>query len=136
MPQKISYEFDTVRLWSERGILFCQFLGGNINHQLIEKDVYQYLEIIDKLAKGNCMPLLVDLRDVVGSFSIGAAKILINNTSYQKNILCEAFVTNKINNKLLVLSYKRIYEPDKQYKIFNTFKEALDYCVAKKRVEV
>lgn len=134
MPQKISYEFDTVRLWSERGILFCKFLGGNINHQLIEKDVYQYLEIIDKLAKGECMPLLIDLRDVVGSFSIDAAKILINNTSYQKNILCEAFVTNKINNKLLALSYKRIYEPDKQYSIFNTFKEALEYCEAKKKV--
>ena len=82
------------------------------------------------------MPLLVDLRDVVGSFSIDAAKILINNKSYQKNILCEAFVTNKINNKLLVLSYKRIYEPDKQYRIFNTFKEALEYCEAEKNVKI
>lgn len=129
VPTVISHDFETVRFWTEKGILFCQFLNTSVNYKLLEEDAVHFLLAIEQLTKGKQIPMLVDLRNVVGSFSVEAVKLISNNEVFQQNTTRQAFVINTIHSKLLVLAFKRIYEPKKPFRIFDDVGKALEYCV-------
>lgn len=84
MPIEISHNLETVRFWTEKGILFCQFLNTSVNCKWIEKDVAHFLIAIEQLTIGKQIPMLVDLRNVVGGFSIEAVKLISNNVAFQQ----------------------------------------------------
>jgi hypothetical protein len=136
VPIEISHNLETVRFWTEKGILFCQFLNTSVNCKLIEKDVAHFLIAIEQLTIGKQIPMLVDLRNVVGGFSIEAVKLISNNVAFQQNITRQAFVINTIHSKLLVLSFKRIYEPHKPFRIFESFNKAIEYCEESKDIKI
>ncbi|WP_157358328.1 hypothetical protein [Winogradskyella sp. J14-2] len=128
MPITTIYDFETVRLWIDEGILFCQFLNTSMSYKLMEKDVVNYLKTIKQLTEGRSVPMVVDLRNVVGSFSVEAVKLISNNEAFQQNTTRQAFVINTLQSKLLVLAFKRIYEPHKPFRIFEDVNKAMEYC--------
>ena len=128
-----SYDFDKVRFWTESNILFCQFLDTDRNHKLTDGDMERFLKAIGDLTKGKCMPLVVDMRNVVCNFTVGAFKLLAINEIFRQYISLEAFVADSIKGKLLVLTYKRIYEPKKPFEIFDDMEMAIQYCMEEKK---
>ena len=133
MPITLSHNFNIVRFWTESNILFCQFLNTDLNYKLTDRDMERFLKAIEDLTKEKCMPLVVDLRNVVCNFTVEAFKLLAINESFCQRITFEAFVTNSIKGKLLVLAYKRIFEPKKPFKIFDDVEKAVQYCTEEKK---
>lgn len=92
-----------------------------------------FLKAVEDLTRGKRMPLLVDLRNVVCNFTVEAFKSLAISENFRQYITYEVFITNSIKGKLLVLTYKRIYEPKKPFKIFDDVEKAIQYCMEEKK---
>jgi len=75
------------------------------------------------------MPLLVDLRDTKGTFSIAAAQLLANSFKNLSLIISEAYVVNSLSINLLIRSYKRLYDTSIPYAVFNNMAMAEKYCL-------
>ncbi|NJB70367.1 hypothetical protein GGR42_000829 [Saonia flava] len=130
MEEKINLNHTT--FWTKNnGILFCK-ITKNIYHKLDYKMAGLYLRTIATLSHGVPIPLLIDLRDVKGTFSIEAAQLLSKKFNDSPLIISEAYVVNSLAIKLLIRSYKRIYNTSIPYEIFSSMSMAKEYSLKNK----
>ncbi|NNE31571.1 MAG: hypothetical protein HKN40_04300 [Winogradskyella sp.] len=132
MNNTLLIEFDTVKFWTEHGILFCQILNTKAIKLNAKERLSQYVDAIYTLSEGKPIPFIIDMQSTLGTFSTEIAKLLADSPALNKIRLCEAFVSNSINTTLLVHSYKRIYESETPYRIFKDFETAKQYCLTYK----
>jgi len=126
-------KFKEVDFWTdESDILYCRPLKFKYVHKLELDKVKKYIDAIELITNGKSMPFLIDLRDVQGTFSVLAAKELSKNIKLSQIRLSEAFVVNSIRMKLLILSYKRLFDPETPYMLFHDVELAKNYCKQKK----
>lgn len=128
-------KLDRAKFWTDNGILFCEILHTEKKRYLNTGTIEKYLNAIRELCKDEKMPFLLDLRNTEGTFSSNAAKKLAINQVYNKSIISEVFVVNSLKMRLLINSYKRIYEPSTPFKIFEDYNEALNYLITIKNTE-
>lgn len=121
-------QFEKATFWYSEGILYCKLFNQDINYNLTEENTLNYINVMISLCNGVCSPFLIDLRDVKGTYTIDAAKLLSNTKAIKDLRLCEAFLLNSMSSKLLVDSYKRIYDPKTPFKIFYEMDGAIKYC--------
>jgi len=122
-------QFKNLVFWTDASeLLYCEFRNNNPSHQLKRKDVKLYIDAISTLCNGRAMPFLADLRGVHGAFSVAAAKLLAKSPDLARLIILEAYVTNTLDIRLLVASYKRLYDPITPFGIFDTVEDAKDFC--------
>ena len=127
-------KFQSATFWTDdTGILYCELNNENPGNKLEYAMVQSYIDAIITLSNGKPMPFLIDLRAARGTFSIAAAKLLAKDSKLVKLRVSEAFVTNAIGIKLLIYSYKRLYDPVTPYGIFNNVEDAKEFCNAHKR---
>ncbi|QRM88228.1 hypothetical protein FG167_02975 [Lacinutrix sp. WUR7] len=117
------------KFWTDSGILYCQFRNNSTNYKFGTESVALFIHAIDKLCKGKPMPFLIDTRDSQGTFTRESANLLANSPTLVKLRMSEAYVFNTIGIKLVVASYKRIYEPSTPFSVFNNLESAKAYCV-------
>lgn len=127
-------ELERAKFWIDDDILFCKIQNPDKNRNLNAETANMYMDVVMKLCKGKSMPFVIDLRNSKGAFLIEAAKNLASNKEFRMLSLSEAFVVNSLNIKLLISSYKRIYEPVTPYKIFENYQEALQYAFKTKQL--
>lgn len=133
MSNIVFHKYEKAKFWTDSGILFCEFYNKDVNHKLSVETVKKYIETIKEISKGKSMPFLIDVRNSLGTFSIAAAELFANSTDLKRIRLSEAFIVNSINVKLLISSYKRIYEPITPFQFFNNKQKAIQYCIESKR---
>lgn len=126
-------QLDQAKFWTDNGILFGEIRHPDTNRYLNSETLKTYLKAVSDLCEGKKMPFLLDLRNTDGTFSNNAAKKLANSLEYNKLIIAEIFVINSLKMKLLISSYKRIYEPNTPFEIFEDYDEALDYSIKIKK---
>jgi hypothetical protein len=128
MLTKISFE--KAKFWIDsRGILNCKHFNRDINWQLNKKEAEKYILAVLTLAANEIRPIIFDFRDMRGTYTILAARLVAKDPSVSKIIISEAFVVNSIAVRLLINAYKRIYEPMIPYKIFSNIKDAQEYSL-------
>lgn len=128
MLTKIS--FDKAKFWLDpKGILNCKHLNRDINWKLDEKEAEKYILAVLTLAADTKRPIIFDFRDVRGTYTILAARLVAKDPSVHKTIVSEAFIVNSMAVRLLINAFKRIYEPSIPFKIFNNIVEAQDYSL-------
>lgn len=127
-----SIKLERAKFWTDKEILFCKMLNMDASHHLTDETADTYLKAIVTLCNGKKMPLLIDLRNTQGAFLSTAAKKLGEGIEISKLILSEAFVINSLNVKLLINSFKRIYEPITPFEIFEDYNDALNYSINSK----
>ena len=122
-------KLEYAKFWIDNGILLCDIFNQDETRNLNEETVDSYLTAISTLCKGQRMPLIIDLRNTRGAFLNAAAKKLADSPQFANLIIVEAFVVNSFKIKLLINSYKRIYEPITPFKIFKDYSEALIFSM-------
>ena len=122
-------QLERTKFWVDNGILFCEILNLDPARNLNEDTVESYIQTVSKLCNGKKMPFLIDLRNTHGTFLSTAAKKLANSSELSKLGLAEVFVVNSLKIELLIISYKRIYEPIIPFKIFKNYNEALTFSI-------
>ena len=122
-------QMERAKFWVDNGILFCEIFNLDPTPNLKEDRVKHYLGAISKLCNGKKMPFLIDLRNTQGAVLSSATKKLGNSSELSLLSLTEAFVADSLKVKLLISSYKRIYEPNTPFAIFNNYNEALNYSI-------
>ena len=128
MLTKISFEKS--KFWIDsRDILNCKHVNRDEHWKLDSKEVEKYILAILTLANNKPRSIIVDFRDVRGTYTILAARLFAKDPSVNKMIISEAFIVNSIAISLLINAYKRIYEPLIPFKIFNNIKDAQEYSV-------
>ncbi len=128
MEEMIIYEHAS--FWTDSsGVIFCKFKSLNAHNKLDYKIAELYIEAISKLSNGVPMPLLIDLRDTKGTFSIAAAQLLANSFNNLSLIISEAYVVNSLSINLLIRSYKRLYDTSIPYAVFDDMSTAEKYCL-------
>ena len=128
MLTKIS--FDKAKFWLDsKGILNCKHFNRDINWKLDEKEAEKYILAVLTLAADTKRPIIFDFRDVRGTYTILAARLVAKDPSVKKTIVSEAFVVNSIAVRLLINAFKRIYEPSIPFKIFSNTEEAQEYSL-------
>jgi len=126
---ELQIKFKEADFWTdESNILYCKPSNALEFQKMELDDVKNYIVAIEKITNGRSMPFLIDLRGIKGTFSILAAKELSKNKKLCQLRLSEAFVVNSISMKLLVLSYKRIFDPKTPFMLFNDMGMAKEYC--------
>lgn len=121
--------FNNATFWTDgRGILFCKLNLTEASHVLNSEKVEKYIDAMVKVTEGNSMPLVIDTRNCSGTFELKAAKLFAKSPEFINLRIVEAYVVNSIAKKMLILSYKRIYDPSSKYKIFSTLEDAINYC--------
>ena len=114
-------QIENARIWTDKGILFYEIRNNEIKRKLKVETLKKYIQVADELCQGSPMPFLIDLRFTKGAFFIAAAKLLANSPKLKSIRISEAFVVNSIGTRLIVLSYKRIYNPITPFVIVDTF---------------
>jgi capsule polysaccharide modification protein KpsS len=128
MLAKISFE--KAKFWIDsRGILICKHFNSDINWKLNEKEAEKYILAVLTLAGDEVRPIIFDFRDVRGTYTILAARLVAKDPTLKKIIISEAFVVNSMAVRLLINAFKRIYEPMIPYKIFSNIKDAQEYSL-------
>ena len=128
MLTKIS--FDKAKFWIDsRGILNCKHFNSDINWKLNEKEAEKYILAVLTLAGDELRPIIFDFRDVRGTYTILAARLVAKDPTLKKIIISEAFVVNSLAVRLLINSFKRIYEPMIPFKIFSNIEDAQEYSL-------
>lgn len=119
----------TTTFWLDsNGILNCKFGNKNPDFKLDQYISKLYIRAIEKLCKGKPVPFLIDLRGARGTFSQEAVKVFAKSALLKMLKISEAFVYDSMRMKLLILSYKRIFDHFTPYKLFNDYQLAQDYC--------
>ena len=132
---KNTITINKTKFWTNsQDVLICKINSTSSFLTLKAEAIEKYEKAICKLTQGKSVPFLIDFRDNHGNFSAKAAKLLANSTVFKNAKISEAFVINSINSKLLINSYKRIFEPNTPYKIFKDFDEALEYSINNKKI--
>ena len=114
-------------------ILYCEFSNKKSNFILDYSTVKVYIDAIISLCNGKAMPFLIDLRESRGTFSIAAAKLIAKSPELSQLRISESFVTNTISIRLLIVSYKRLYDPITPFNIFTNTQDAIKFCNDHKR---
>lgn len=125
METNIRNHFEGARLSIENGVLFYKLKQSDC--YLTENGVRAYLSKIEEITKGKPIPFVIDIRKFVGNFSPEAAKIFADSP-ISKNIITQVFVTDTLNGKLLISSYRRIFGNDANIRIFSQMDAALAFC--------
>ncbi|WP_431133969.1 hypothetical protein [Psychroserpens mesophilus] len=99
------------------------------NYKLKQSISKQYVNAIKKLYQEKPMPFLIDLRGTRGAFPKKAVKVFAQSALLKGMRIPEAFVYDSIKIKLLIKSYKRIYNHFTPYQIFIDIQLAIDYCI-------
>ncbi|HLT53227.1 MAG TPA: hypothetical protein VKZ97_05035 [Flavobacteriaceae bacterium] len=121
------------KFWiDEQQVLNCQFNNSNLDNKLEASFAKLYIEAIETLCDNIARPFLIDLRDSQGTFSSQAANLLAKTPSLVKLRISEAYVVNSINIKLLITSYKRLYDTVTPFEIFNDLNTAKEYSILMK----
>jgi hypothetical protein len=93
------------------------------------EDFPAHKEAILKLCDNIPRPFLIDLRQTYFSaISNDALKLLANDEDLQRLRLCNAFVIEKIADRLVVNFYLRIFQPKNPAKTFKTPESAIEWC--------
>lgn len=122
-------KFPNAKFWTDdSGILYCKFCNKKPSHKLDYHTVKVYIDAVILLCKGKAMPFLIDLRGSKGTFSISAAKLIATNPELAKLRISESFVTDTIGIRLLITSYKRLYDPVTPFGVFNNKEDAKEFC--------
>lgn len=122
--------FEKAKFWVDsHGILNCKHLNHDIHWKLDEQEAEKYILAVLTLAGNEKRPIIFDFRDVRGTYTILAARIVEKYPSLSEIIISEAFVVNSIAVRLLINAYKRIYEPSIPFKIFSNIKDAQKYSL-------
>ncbi|SRR5690554_3790899 len=132
---KRKHALKDVEFWIDNSeILHCTFKNvTNNNFKLNLSIVKLYINIVAKLCDGKPMPFLIDLREAKGTFSILAAKLLATSPKLEQVRLSEAFIVNSMKMKLVINSYKRIYEPVTPFQVFGNLEDGVEYCLTIKK---
>lgn len=118
------------KFWVENNeILYCKFNNKNASYRLDIAKVELYIEAIIKLCNGKPMPFIIDIRDSRGTFSTSAANLIAKAPSLVKLRVSEAYILNSIGIKLLIASYKRLYDPITPFSVFSNLESAKEYCI-------
>jgi hypothetical protein len=116
-------------IWTDDSdILYCEFRSTKPNSRLESETAKLYIDAIISLCNGKAMPFLIDLREARGTFSVSAAKLIAKHRDLAKLRISESFVANSIGIKLLICTYKRLYDPITPFGIFNNIEDAKDHC--------
>lgn len=123
------------KIWTENNeILHLKLANdGKTNNKLNTNLVETYIKVITKLCNGKPMPFVFDLRDSKGTFTVPAVMLLAKSPALTKLRISEAFIFNSLGVKLLVISYKRIYDPITPFKLFTDMSAAKAYCTTIKK---
>lgn len=122
----------TTTFWIDSyGILNCRFGNKNPNYKLDQFISRLYVKAIEQLCQGKPVAFLIDLREAQGTFSKEAVKVFAESALLKVLRISEAFVYDSIRMKLLIMSYKRIYNHFTPYQTFNDIQLAQDFCIAK-----
>ncbi|WAC02317.1 hypothetical protein N7U66_00725 [Lacinutrix neustonica] len=78
------------------------------------------------------MPFFIDVRNSRGTYSSSAANLLAKSPALMKLRISEAFILNSIGIKLLITSYKRLYNPSTPFAVFSDITKAEAYCLETK----
>ncbi len=128
MLTKIS--FDKAKFWVDsQGMLNCKHFNRDVNWKLDEKEAEKYILAVLTLAADKPRSIIVDFRDVRGTYTILAARLLAKDPSVKNIIISEAFVVNSMAVRLLINAFKRIYEPTIPFKIFGNIEDAQEYSL-------
>ncbi|SDF02358.1 DUF7793 family protein [Ulvibacter litoralis] len=130
--KKTTVQIEDSRFWIEDGILFCHFKNKDANYKLDTAKVEIFIKTVTKLCNGKAMPFLIDARDSRGTFSSEAATLFAKSPKLVNLRISEAFLLNSIGIKLLITSYKRIYDPITPYAVFSNINAAKQYCIESK----
>jgi hypothetical protein len=123
----------TTQFWiNTKAILYCKFCNENPSYKLDTVRAKLYIEVITELCNGKAMPFLIDLRGVNGTFTPSAANLIAQSPVLNVLRISEAFVFDSIGLKLLITSYKRIYNPITPYRMLNNMELAEDFCIETK----
>jgi hypothetical protein len=109
-------------------ILYCKLSNTKTDFQLDYKTAKLYIEAVISICNGKPMPFLIDLRDSVGTFTVPAAKLIAKNKTLAQIKLSEAFVANTFSMRLLIASYKRLYDPNTPFGVFSHLEQAIEHC--------
>lgn len=121
-------EIGYAKFWTDNNILYCQFNNDSPKLKLKPERVALYIDAITKLCKGKAMPFLIDLRNSRGTYCSSAANLFAKSPALIKLRMSEAFILNSIGIKLLITSYKRLYDPLTPFSVFANMAEAEAYC--------
>lgn len=128
MLTKISFE--KAKFWVDsHGILNCKHVNSDINWKLNEKEAEKYVLAVLTLAGDEFRPIIFDFRDMRGTYTVLAARLVAKDPTLKKIIISEAFVVNSMAVRLLINAFKRIYEPSIPFKIFSDIKDAQEYSL-------
>ncbi|MBZ0326114.1 MAG: hypothetical protein K8F54_00785 [Altibacter sp.] len=125
--------FEKAKFKMDKGILFCEFFNTDMCQRLHEEIVHLYIQAMTALCNGNPTPFLIDVRKTTGTYTIHAAKLFANSPELKRVRISEAYVLDTNAMKLLISSYKRIYEPLTPFVIVNNLEQAITFCLESKK---
>ncbi|MDO6622489.1 hypothetical protein Q4509_06435 [Oceanihabitans sp. 1_MG-2023] len=117
------------KFWTDNNILYCQFRSREVNYKIDVDKIELFIKVIDRLCNGKPMPFLIDLRNAQGALTRESANLLSNSPILKKLRISEAYLINSIGVRLVINSYKRIYEPTTPFVVFNDLESAKEYCL-------
>ncbi|WP_339875448.1 hypothetical protein [Olleya marilimosa] len=118
------------KFWTDdNNIINLQFNSIEDYYTLDLTTAKKYINIIANLCQGNPMPFIIDLRGFHGTFSTEAANFIAKSNVLINLRISEAYILNSIGAKLLIASYKRIYDPLTPHITCNDFETATQYCI-------
>tara|TARA_R110000744_G_scaffold182876_3_gene302181 strand:- start:1397 stop:1795 length:399 start_codon:yes stop_codon:yes gene_type:complete len=119
-----------VSFWVEdNSVLLCKISNLNPDQKLDYKIAQECLAVVSELNTGVPMPIIIDLRDVKGTFSIAAGHLLSKKIESMSLISTEVYLVNSLSINLLIKSYKRLYSKKLPHAIFKSMKLAKVYCL-------
>lgn len=108
-----------------RGFLYFRPMCQSTQHELTLSDAQEIIQTLTKVCRSEAYPVIIDLRDLKGSISVPAGRLLAGNTEIRKILLCEAFLINSFSMKLLANFYIRVFQPHCPSKVFYQEAEAI-----------
>ncbi len=124
-----------VKLWKDTNdIVFFQFNNDDSNQVLDQKTAKRIVKVISKLCDGQPMPFVFDLRGFRGTFSTEAASVISKSRVLSKLRISETYILNSIGAKLLIASYKRIYDPVTPHFVSSDLELAEKFCKDSKKM--
>jgi len=123
-------EIGHAKFWTDdEDILYCQFNNDDPNYQLNSEKVKLYIKAITELCNGKSMPFLIDVRHSRGTYSTSAATMVAKSPLLLGLRISEVYVFNSIGMKLLIASYKRLYDPITPFSFCIDIASAKKYCI-------
>ncbi|AXO79626.1 hypothetical protein DZC78_04200 [Olleya aquimaris] len=118
------------KFWTDYdNILYFEFTKNQSDFVLDLNTAKKYFNGILQISEGMSMSSVIDLRGFRGTFSTEAAKFIAKNSLLNNSSISQAFITNSMATKLLIASYKRIYDPIIPFKVCNDLEVAKQFCL-------